>query len=95
MIGDNYKETNEVIDRKIAKLLYANSFKEAEMILVDIENHAGELSTDQLNRICSAALTNNQINGIYICKIPLKRILLKNKERVDESYFKLVVDMLN
>lgn len=95
MIGENYKETSDVMDRKIANLLYANSYKDAEMLLVDIENHSDELSTDQLNRICSAALTNDQIKGIYICKIPLKRILLKNKDKVDESYYKLVMDMMN
>ena len=83
------------VEIQIRKLVAVNSFKSAEVILIELKNYSGELSSDQLSRICFAAITNEQIYKCYNCKNHLKIIFKKNEGNLDKSQSEEVMKKFN
>lgn len=83
------------IDAIIRQLATIDSYKGAESLLFTIEKYPGELDEEQLKIICFASMTNEQIYESYICKTPLKIILEKNRDKINDKLLNKVREKIN
>jgi hypothetical protein len=83
------------VDVRLSELNRANTYKRAELLLIEFKNYSGKLTEDQLSRLCFAAITNEQIYNCFHCKSHLKVILKKNEENLDESQYNEVMEKID
>lgn len=83
------------VEFQIRNLVQASNYRYAESILIELKKYSGELTKNQLSRICFAALTNEQIYNCYICKDHLKVLLKKNQDNIDESQYNEVLEKIS
>ena len=86
---------NDSLNLKIKELFTVKSFNGARDLLVYINHNAENLNEKQLEMICNASLSNNQIYGAFICQEPVNRILSKHKDKIDDELYQEVFKKIN
>ncbi len=69
----------------------AFGYRDARLILEDLDDYADNFTNSQLVRLCNISLTNDQVYKCDYCKTSLNRILSANKDRINSELYEEVV----
>ncbi|MBE6505456.1 MAG: hypothetical protein IJH63_09235 [Methanobrevibacter sp.] len=83
------------VEFKIRNLSTVSNYRGAERILIELKNYSGPIDEDQLSRFCFAVITNEQVYNCYNCKGYLNIILNKYKDKIDESQYEEIEEIIN
>ena len=83
------------LDLKIKELFSVDSYRSAKSSLVFINGYSEFLDEKQLEMICNASITNNQIYEAMICKEPLNNLLSSHKDKIDDDLYQKVFMKIN
>ncbi len=83
-----------LIDSKIKDLFAVGDYESACSLLNFINVRSEFLDKDQLERICNAALRNDQIFDCYKCEKPLINILSDCKDLIDDDLYQQVFNKI-
>jgi|GEM_PF-5819772 len=83
------------VEFKIRNLSTVSNYRGAERILIELKNYSGPIDEDQLSRFCFVVITNEQVYNCYNCKGYLNIILNKYKDKIDESQYEEIEEIIN
>ena len=93
-LDESYQEkiTEMRINVKLNKLNnIVFGYRDARLILEDLQHYADSFNESQLIRLCNIAITNSQVYNCDYCDRSLRRILSQNKDKIDKKLYKETV----
>ena len=85
----------ESIDEKIKELKISDTFMKSSSLLSYLDKNKEYLTENQVHNILNISKTNDQIYNCFICKKPLKSILIKHKSIIDKKTYDEIWKIVN